>query len=193
MVGASSSWSRALVQISPPLSPSSVSPSASASVLGAACLGTTLRALRYYLSGLELGTTLRALRYYLSGLEPRVFLGDPWTIPRCGSLHSSSGPPMVSWDFSLGTTFRALRYYLSGLEGKSANHVSEVELGRATWTFLHTLAAQVFSHKPEWVLLNMQVGFVCANLQLFCLMQGGASEMRVRACYPQGTPDFGEG
>ena len=45
------------------------------------------------------------------------------------------------------------------------------------------------SHKPEWVLLNMQVGFVCANLQLFCvstalinqyfivreLMQGGAS------------------
>ncbi|RVW29794.1 hypothetical protein CK203_089343 [Vitis vinifera] len=53
------------------------------------------------------GTTLRALRYYLSSLK---------TIQLCGSLHPSSAPPMVSWDFSLGTTLRALRYYLSGLK-----------------------------------------------------------------------------
>ncbi|KAL6327569.1 hypothetical protein AAG906_021859 [Vitis piasezkii] len=175
MVGASSSWSRALVQISPPLSPSSVSPSASA-------LGTTLRALEYYFSGLEVNLNS-------TSPKPRVFLGDPWTIPRCGSLHSSSGPPMVSWDFSLGTTFRALRYYLSGLEGKSANHVSEVELGRATWTFLHTLALSLF----KLFLIN-RMG-VAQHASWFCLelMQGGASEMRVRACYLQGTPDFGEG
>ncbi|RVX01107.1 Glycerophosphodiester phosphodiesterase GDPD5 [Vitis vinifera] len=105
-------------------------------------LGTTLRALRYYLSGLELGTTLRALRYYLSGLECstngfldcslgttlralslgttlralRYYLSGLETIQLCGSLHSSSAPPMISWECSLGTTLRALRYYLSGLE-----------------------------------------------------------------------------
>ncbi|KAL6327173.1 hypothetical protein AAG906_015212 [Vitis piasezkii] len=100
-------------------------------------LGTTLVALRYYLSGLEtmplyaslesssgppmvffycsLDTTLMAFRYYLSGLgttlrDPRYYLKS---IPSCGSLHSSSGPPMVFLS-SLGTTLRALRYYLSG-------------------------------------------------------------------------------
>ncbi|KAL6328714.1 hypothetical protein AAG906_003400 [Vitis piasezkii] len=78
---------------------------------------------------------------------------------------------------------------------KSTNHVSEVELGRATWTFLHTLAAQVdarwgnhlnvlynslwycIKHKPEW-----RVDARWSKLKC-----------ELRACYLQGTPDFGEG
>ncbi|KAL6339515.1 hypothetical protein AAG906_034600 [Vitis piasezkii] len=139
MVGASSSWPRALVQISPPFSPHH--------------LGTTLRALGYYFSGLEVNLNS-------TSPKPRVFLGDPWTIPVCGSLHSSSGPPMVSWDFSLGTTFRALRYYLT-------NHVSEVELGRATWTFLHTLALSLFKLLVLFVLICNCFVFQHLNKPIF--------------------------
>ncbi|KAL6313430.1 hypothetical protein AAG906_003702 [Vitis piasezkii] len=53
-----------------------------------------------------LGTTLMAFRYYLSGLQ---------TMPLYASLESSSGPPMVFCYCSLGTTLVAFRYYLSGL------------------------------------------------------------------------------
>ncbi|RVW11689.1 FAD-linked sulfhydryl oxidase ERV1 [Vitis vinifera] len=237
MVGASSSWSRALVQISPStFSVIGIAIGIGVSVLGAACVEVVHQ---WFFSDCSLGTTLRALRYYLGGLEvnlnstspkPRVFLGDPWTIPVCGSLHSSSGPPMVSWDFSLGTTFRALRYYLSGLEGKSANHVSEVELGRATWTFLHTLAAQIEKYLT-WIYLVILLKngyFFCESLTepiLYKLdlklsshsgyvtvhnvvnrslnkpifpckrvdARWGKLKCELRACYLQGTPDFGEG
>ncbi|KAL6330207.1 hypothetical protein AAG906_040129 [Vitis piasezkii] len=185
MVGASSSWSRALVQISPStFSVIGIAMGIGVSVLGAACLGTTLRALGYYFSGLEVNLNS-------TSPKPRVFLGDPWTIPVCGSLHSSSGPPMVSWDFSLGTTFKALRYYLR----KSINHVSEVELGRATWTFLHTLAAQVClnlmgvaQHASWFCFLNKPI-FPCKRVDA----RWGKLKCELRACYLQGTPDFGEG
>ncbi|RVW58865.1 FAD-linked sulfhydryl oxidase ERV1 [Vitis vinifera] len=198
MVGASSSWSRALVQISPStFSVIGIAIGIGVSVLGAACLGTTLRALGYYFSGLEVNLNS-------TSPKPRVFLGDPWTIPVCGSLHSSSGPPMVSWDFSLGTTFRALRYYLSGLEGKSANHVSEVELGRATWTFLHTLAAQSQSctagsqaEFSQWLCHVHNVVNRSLNKPIFPCKRvdarWGKLKCELRACYLQGTPDFGEG
>ncbi|WJZ83006.1 hypothetical protein VitviT2T_002723 [Vitis vinifera] len=68
-------------------------------------------------------------------------------MPLYASLESSSGPPMVFCYCSLGTTLMAFRYYLSGLQGKSANPVTKVELGRATWTFVHTLAAQQLKSK----------------------------------------------
>ncbi|RVW58496.1 hypothetical protein CK203_110026 [Vitis vinifera] len=199
MVRASSSWSRALVQISPStFSVIGIAIGIGVSVLGAACLGTTLRALRYYLGGLELRYYLKGLRYYLSGLELRYYL-------------------------------KALRYYLSGLEGKSANHVSEVELGRATWTFLHTLAAQIekyltwiylvillkngyffYESLTEPILYKLDLklsshsGYVTCTMSLtealinqyFLvreLMQGGGKlKCELRACYLQGTPDFGE-
>ncbi|KAL6326141.1 hypothetical protein AAG906_001016 [Vitis piasezkii] len=112
---------------------------------------------------------------------------------------------MVFSDCSLGTTLRALRYYLSGLEAlryylrKSANHVSEVELGRATWTFLHTLAAQVClnlllwrmgvaQHASWFCFLNKPI-FPCKRVDA----RWGKLKCELRACYLQGTPDFGEG
>ncbi|RVX03211.1 FAD-linked sulfhydryl oxidase ERV1 [Vitis vinifera] len=151
MVGASSSWSRALVQISPStFSVIGIAIGIGVSVLGAACLGTTLR---------------------------------------------------------------ALRYYLSGLEGKSANHVSEVELGRATWTFLHTLAAQVCLNLLLWRANPVQAGSQAEFSQWLCHVHNvvnrslnkpifpckrvdarwGKLKCELRACYLQGTPDFGEG
>ncbi|KAL6334942.1 hypothetical protein AAG906_023747 [Vitis piasezkii] len=73
----------------------------------------------------SLGTTLVALRYYLSGL-----VGPPMVFAHCslGTTLVAFSPQVVhQWfllcclgttlmAFSLGTTLRALRYYLSGLE-----------------------------------------------------------------------------
>ncbi|XP_059590512.1 FAD-linked sulfhydryl oxidase ERV1 [Vitis vinifera] len=102
---------------------------------------------------------------------------------------------------------RHRRFRLGCRLGKSANHVSEVELGRATWTFLHTLAAQIEKANPvqagsqaefsQWLCHVHNVVNRSLNKPIFPCKRvdarWGKLKCELRACYLQGTPDFGEG
>ena len=93
-----------------PLCGSLVSSSGPPLVFWDCTLGTTLIAFKYYFKGPQV---LPQIKLKFTFPKPRTFLCDPKTLPLCGSLVSSSGPPLVCWDCTLGTTLRALRYYLN--------------------------------------------------------------------------------